>query len=172
MTCQLTGKVIEEGRYDNEGKVTASAQVDNLVEATDTSWYTGVTVPPTCEDAYPSEDILWPPNHKFVSVGILGVEDACGEPTTITIDSIFQDEPINGLGDGDTAPDGAGLGTSTAELRVERSGTDNGRVYHVAFTATDERGVTCEGLVKVGVPHDKKDTPIDGGPLFDSTGGA
>jgi uncharacterized repeat protein (TIGR01451 family) len=170
MRCQLTGTVTE-GLYENLGTVTANAEVDNEVEASDASSYTGVVVPPTCEDAYPSEDILWPPNHKFVSVSILGVEDACGVATTITVDSIFQDEPTNGLGDGDTAPDGAGLGTSTAELRAERSGTANGRVYHIGFTATDDRGVTCEGLVKVGVPHDKKDTPIDEGPLYDSTGG-
>ena len=168
MTCQLTGEVTE-GTYKNLGKVTANAPVDNVVEATDESSYTGVVVLPSCEDAYPSEDILWPPNHKFVSVGILGVEDACGEPMTITINSIYQDEPTNGLGDGDTSPDGAGVGTSTVELRAERSGTADGRVYHVGFTATDVRGETCSGTVKVGVPHDKKDTPIDGGLLFDST---
>lgn len=170
MTCQLTGTVTE-GRYDNEGRVTAYAPVDNQLEAIDTSWYTGVVQPPTCEAAYPSIDILWPPNHKFVSVEILGVEDACGESTAITIDSIYQDEPINGLGDGDASPDGAGVGTSTAELRSERSGTGNGRVYHVGFTATDDRGVTCDGTVRVGVPHDKQDTPVDEGPLFESTGG-
>ena len=170
MTCQLTGTVTE-GFYDNVGTVTASAEVDNEVEASDASSYTGVVVPPTCADAYPSVDILWPPNHKLVPVSILGVEDACGESTTITIDSIYQDEPVNGLGDGDTSPDGMGVGTSSVELRAERSGTENGRVYHVGFTATDDRGVTCQGLVKVGVPHDKKDTPIDGGALFDSTQG-
>ena len=168
MRCQLTGTV-EEGFYDNTGTVTANAEVGNELEASDESSYTGVVVPPTCEDAYPSVDILWPPNHKFVSVSVLGVEDACGVSTTINIDSIYQDEPTNGLGDGDTAPDGAGVGSATAELRVERSGTGNGRVYHIGFTATDDRGVTCEGLVKVGVPHDKKDTPIDEGPLYDST---
>ncbi|MGB5295874.1 MAG: hypothetical protein WBP34_13055, partial [Thermoanaerobaculia bacterium] len=160
-----------EGFYDNVGKVMANAPVDNEVEATDESTYTGVEVPPTCDDAYPSVDILWPPNHKFVSMEILGVDDACGESVNITIDSIYQDEPVNGLGDGDASPDGAGVGTSIAELRAERSGTDNGRVYHVGFTAEDERGVTCEGLVKVGVPHDNKDIPGDGGALYDSTGG-
>ena len=169
MTCQLSGTVAE-GLYENVGGVRANAQVDNAVEATDGSSYTGVVVPPTCDDAYPSEDILWPPNHKFVSVSIMGVEDACGQSTTITVDSIYQDEPVNGLGDGDSSPDGTGVGSSSAQIRAERSGTADGRVYHIGFTATDDRGVTCEGLVKVGVPHDKKDTPIDGGPLFDSTG--
>ncbi len=168
MTCQLTGEVIE-GFYDNLGTVSANAPVDNVVAATDESSYTGTVQPPTCSDAYPSLDILWPVNHKFVSVGILGVEDACGEATTVRVDTIFQDEPTNGLGDGDTSPDGAGIGTSTADLRAERSGTADGRVYHIEFTATDVRGETCSGTVKVGVPHDKNDTPIDGGALFDST---
>ena len=55
-------------------------------------------------------------------------------------------------------------GTPTA---METPG--NGRVYHIAFTATDPGGRTCSGSVEVGVPHDKKDTPVDDGPTFDST---
>ena len=66
-----------------------------------------------------------------------------------------------------------GIGTPTAQVRAERSGTDkvpgDGRVYHISFTATDEYGATCDGEVTVGVPHDKKDTPVDGGALYDST---
>jgi hypothetical protein len=163
---------VAEGLYDNLGTVTANAPVDKVVEASDGSSYTGVVQPPTCADARPSVDLLWPPNHKFVPVEILGVEDACGKSTQIRIDTIFQDEPVDGLGDGDSAPDGSGVGTSTAQLRAERSGTANGRVYHLGFTATDERGETCTGSVKVGVPHDSKDTPIDDGALFDSTSGS
>ena len=62
------------------------------------------------------------------------LSDADGDPVTITITGITQDEPTNGLGDGDTSPDGKGIGTSTASVRAERSGKANGRVYIIYFT--------------------------------------
>lgn len=42
-------------------------------------------------------------------------------------------------------------------------------MYHISFTANDDVGGACGGDVQVGVPHDKKDTPIDDGALYDST---
>jgi hypothetical protein len=59
--------------------------------------------------------------------------------------------------------------TDTAQVRAERSGLGDGRVYTISFTGTDSFGAECTGEVKVGVPHDKKDIPVDGGPIYDST---
>jgi len=171
MTCTASGTVTE-GAYSNVGTVTASAQVDNDLEESDDSSYLGVVRPPTCDDAFADPDILWPPNHMLETIGIGGVTDACGESTDINVDSIFQDEPLDSEGDGNTEPDGFGVGTSTPQVRAERAGTRNGRVYHIGFTATDDRGETCTGTVTVGVPHDRHDTPIDDGPIYDSTGGS
>ena len=89
----------------------------------------------------------------------------------ITIDSIFQDEPVNGTGDGDTAPDGEGVGTPTALVRAERDGGGNGRYYHISFSATDVAGNSCTGVVLVSVPKSqgKNGEAVDDGPLYDST---
>jgi streptogramin lyase len=129
--------------------------------------------PPSCGAATPSVASLWPPNHKFEAVTVGGVTDPEGKPVTIKITSIFQDEPTETTGDGKFTPDGKGVGTSTAEVRAERVGTPqqpgNGRVYHIGFTATDADGASCKGAVKVGVPHDQASSPVDGGPLHDST---
>jgi hypothetical protein len=132
--------------------------------------------PPDCSNAAPSIDLIWPPNHKFVPVNILGVTDPDGDPIAITIDSIWQDEPVDTYGDGSFTPDGNGVGTDTAEVRAERSGSKkvpgNGRVYHIGFTAEDGNGGSCSGEVLVGVPHDqgkKGATPVDDGALYDST---
>ena len=171
MTCTGSGIVIEGG-YDNVGTVTASAPVDNDLEESDDSSYIGIVQPPTCADAVAVPDILWPPNHRLESITIAGVSDACGASTNITVDSIFQDEPLDAEGDGNTEPDGFGIGTANPQVRAERAGTRNGRVYHIGFTATDAQGQTCTGTVEVGVPHDRHDTPIDDGPNYDSTGGA
>ena len=57
-------------------------------------------------------------------------------------------------------------------LRAERSGTGDGRVYTVAFTAADGNGGACSGRVAVGVPHDKggRATPVDSGLTVNSFG--
>ena len=128
-----------------------------------------VNEPPDCSEAYPSISSIWPPNHKFIDVNVLGVTDPEGDPFDIVIDSIFQDELVDSVGDGKFTPDGSGLGTDTAYVRAERMGVGNGRVYHIFFTATDDQGAFCTGEVLVGVPHDKKDIAVDDGPLFDST---
>ena len=125
--------------------------------------------PPDCTHATASPAILWPPDHKLASIAITGVTDPDGDPVTITVVSITQDEPLNGLGDGDTCPDGFGVGTSRPQLRAERSGLGNGRVYAITFKADDGKGGSCTGAVTVGVSHDKKDTPVDDGQKYDAT---
>lgn len=126
--------------------------------------------PPVCTAAVPSIARLWPPNHKLADIAIQGVTDPDNDPLTIRVTSITQDEPTNGLGDGDTSPDGFGVGGPQAQLRKERSGTGNGRVYVVHFAAADGKGGACTGSVGVGVPHDQgQGAPVDDGQLFDST---
>ena len=125
--------------------------------------------PPVCTLAQASPTFLWPPNHTMVPVSILGVTDPNNQAVTFTFTVVTQDEPVNGLGDGDTSPDAAVSGNQIL-LRAERAGTGNGRVYVVHFTATDAEGAHCSGSVKVAVPHSKKDTAGDNGQLFNSFG--
>jgi hypothetical protein len=129
----------------------------------------------------PSIASIWPVNHKLVPVTASGATDVDGGPLTYTVVSIFQDEPTNTQGDGNTGVDGQGVGTSTAWIRAERMGSGgksdksskgggNGRVYHITFSVTDALGLSCTATVKVGVPHDQRGGPaIDDGALYDST---
>jgi len=124
---------------------------------------------PDCSGAIPSIDSLWPANHKLVSLEILGVSDEDGDLVTITIDGITQDEPVDGTGDGDACPDG--IAGSTAQLRAERDGNGNGRVYVVSFTADDGHGGRCSGSVSVCVPRDQRvPTCENDGQSFNSLG--
>lgn len=121
--------------------------------------------------------MLWPPNHKLIAVNIEGVmdEDSRYNDVTLQITGVTQDEPVNGGGDGDTSPDAiiqVGSPADSVLIRAERTGLggaqENGRVYVVSFTASD--GVeSCTGSVSIGVPHDRKDTPVDDGQSIDST---
>jgi hypothetical protein len=138
---------------------------------------TPANAPPDCSSAGASPALLWPPQHKFVTVSIAGVTDPEGDPVSIMVSGISQDEPLLGSGTGNTCPDASGIGTSVASLRAERSGlaTANGRVYHVTFTADDGKGGQCTGQVLVCVPRDQLPGPghllcIDEGPLMNSTG--
>jgi len=128
---------------------------------------------PDCGEAYPSIQEIWPPNHKYVDIEIMGVTDPDGDAVTITITGITQDEPLDAVGNGDgkTSPDGTGVGTTIACVRAERQGTGNGRVYEISFTATDPVGAECSGSVTVCVPHDQgpEHECIDDGQNYDST---
>lgn len=159
----------------------ACADADNLIVETDETnncsysnlvaniGIIGLMPALDCSQAIATPSLLWPPNHKLAPIAVTGVIDARGNPVTITVTGITQDEPTNGVGDGDTCPDALGVGTSQPQVRAERSGTGNGRVYAISFRADNGRGGSCTGMVTVGVPHDKKDTPVDDGQKFDST---
>jgi hypothetical protein len=110
------------------------------------------------------------PNHDLVQIAIAGVTGSNGEPIALTITGITQDEPIDGIGDGRTCPDAAGVGTETAAVRAERSGMGDGRVYHIGFQAEADRHSSCEGSVTVCVPVGASHSCANQGALFDSTG--
>jgi len=125
---------------------------------------------PVCTHAEATIDRLWPANHQLIANGIAGVTDPDGDPVTVTIDGIFQDEPVNGRGDGSFRPDAVIGHGDRFELRAERDGRGNGRVYHVDFAASD--GVaSCTGSVQVAVPasQGRGGDAVDDGPLFDAT---
>jgi hypothetical protein len=125
---------------------------------------------PDCSKAAATVATIWPPNHKMVSVGVQGVTDPQGQSTSIVIHGVGQDEPTNGPADGNTCPDAGPAGFSTVDVRAERSGQGNGRVYHIFFQATDPDGYSCSGEVLTCVPHDqgRGDVCIDDGASYDS----
>jgi hypothetical protein len=98
--------------------------------------------------------VLWPPNHKFVTV--CAEVNLSGDDGSFVLVSITSNEPANGHGDGNTSPDirGADFGTSDLcfDLRAERAGNGNGRVYEIVYGTTGDDAVYA--TVYVRVPHD------------------
>lgn len=111
---------------------------------------------PVCS-ASPSVQTLRPPNHALVQVALSGATDPdVGDVATIEITGVTQDEALTGGGSGSTAFDAEpGATASSVWLRVERAGTGDGRVYTIAYTATDSYGQSCAGTADVTVPHDR-----------------
>lgn len=124
---------------------------------------------PECATAAANPVLIWPPNGKMVPISIADVTDPDGDPVSVTITGITQDEPLSGR-----RPDATGVGTSTARVRATRAGGGDGRVYHLSFTATDPQGASCTGTVAVCVPHDRRPGAAcgDGGGIIDSLGGS
>ncbi|MCI5145622.1 MAG: hypothetical protein D3923_08840, partial [Candidatus Electrothrix sp. AR3] len=123
---------------------------------------------PDCINAEASPDSVWPPNHSFTDIDITGVTDPDGDTVTIAVQCILQDEEIESTGDGNFEPDASGIDTATASVRNERSGNQNGRVYHIDFIATDSNGASCGGEVTVSIPHNNKKPAVDEGRLYPS----
>jgi len=111
--------------------------------------------PPLITGVTATPNTLWPPNHKLVTVTVsVDASDNCGNFTS-NILSVVSNEPDNGLGDGDTADDIQNIDGLTVQLRAERSGMGNGRVYTITVRCTDPSGNYTDKLVEVTVPRDK-----------------
>jgi hypothetical protein len=142
--------------YTVQDAVGLSASVSRTVTVEAPSSCRSVVVKPARE--------IWPPNHKMWSFDLsacAAVVDPCGGPVDInavgTITSVYSDEveDANGNGDGHTTGDIVITGDSSFQLRAERQGKGNGRVYGVNFTVTDEAGNTQAATCKFVVPHDQ-----------------
>ena len=90
-----------------------------------------------------------------VTVSAMVSEDYDGEEPSCRIISVSSNEPDNGLGDGDTAPDWEIMGAATVNLRAERAGNGAGRVYTLTVECTDPAGDSATEYVTVTVPHDQ-----------------
>jgi Tol biopolymer transport system component len=119
--------------------------------------------PLDCSDVSAVPDSLSPPDHRFRIVTFEG-GDPDGDPLSFSIDGVTQDEPLRGQGD-HTSPDATLSGDgSVLRLRAESRRRGDGRVYRIAFTASDGRGDTCSGTASVEVPVRRGLPAIDSAP--------
>jgi VCBS repeat-containing protein len=169
--------------YFNDPNNPLGAFVTSKVYKSDSDFATLTLVESPCDTAKailhdPAEpapnpylESIWEPNGKFwtVQVSVNNPDIPAGE-VTITIDSVFQDEAVGGEADANFI-----VGVSdSVELRAERDGNSDGRVYHIFFTAQGGQDFTCTGEVTVPVvDHDQSgkiiEPPVDDGPIYDST---
>lgn len=121
------------------------------------------TTPPEITVAL-NRQFLWPPNHKMVDItAAVEVTDNCPNPSFV-LTSITSNEPPNDNGDGNFEPDwsGADFGTPDVafQLRSERMGPRNGRVYTITYTASDNCGNSDVAVVEVRVQHDQSGNAV------------
>jgi len=115
--------------------------------------------------------VLWPPNHKYHTVTprmmIVSAEDACGVPIDVwgaLVMEVRSDEPDDANGDGKTINDIRVTCPNVVDLRAERMGGGNGRVYTIVYRLFTDNGVWADAEGRVIVPHDASGkTVIDDG---------
>jgi hypothetical protein len=168
----VTVTVQDDGGTDNGGEDTTVVTFEIRVLP--------VNDPPVCDAALADPDVLWPPNHRMVEITIGNITDPDSSIFTFLIDEVLSDEPENGLGDGNTAPDyeitdttlDTGEATQIVSVRSERSGLGDGRTYTITFTVDDADftidlgddfteedvvdGGSCTNSITVFVPHDMR----------------
>jgi hypothetical protein len=113
---------------------------------------------------------MWPPNHKYQSFGITnfvtGVTDNCGTiaVSSVVITKVTSDEFENSAGDGNTLNDIViAADCKSVQLRSERDGGGNGRVYTIFFKVVDSHGNVGTATAKVIVQHNPGETAVDSG---------
>ena len=116
---------------------------------------------------------MWPPNHQYQTFNVTNfvssASSSCDESVDINdvvIQKVSSDEPEenpNGA-DGNTlndiviSPD-----CKSVQLRRERDGDLNGRVYTITFKVTDSFGNSTTVTVKVSVPKSNSSPAVDNG---------
>lgn len=116
---------------------------------------------------------MWPPNHAYQTFSITdfvaSASSSCDSSVDINdvvIEKVSSDEPEenpsgadgNTLNDIVIAPD-----CKSVQLRRERDGNLNGRVYTITFKVADSFGNTTTATVKVSVPKNNNGTAVDNG---------
>jgi hypothetical protein len=116
---------------------------------------------------------MWPPNHQYqtfnVSDFVSSASAGCGGgniTNSVVIQKVTSDEPEDNAsgGDGNTLNDIViAANCKSVQLRRERDGGLNGRVYTIWFKVTDAFGNTATATVKVNVPINNGGTAVDNG---------
>lgn len=110
---------------------------------------------------------LWPPDHKYVTIAlaqcVTSVVDQCDgslDPMTQgQITSVTSNEQAAVIGSGNTCNDIVIASNNTVNLRAEREGGGQGRIYTINFTESDSHGNKTPATCVVQVPHDQSGAP-------------
>jgi len=121
------------------------------------------------------DQTLWSPDHTYttfnVSNLVTSASDNCDSNvgiSSVRIVSVSSDEPDDATADGSTINDIViASDCKSVQLRAERKGDGNGRVYIVTLKVTDTSGNVSTATAKVTVPNSQNGSvAVDNGPNY------
>ncbi|MEK6279147.1 MAG: immunoglobulin-like domain-containing protein [Acidobacteriota bacterium] len=122
---------------------------------------------------------MWPPNHRYhtfnISYFVDSVTDGCDTSlgvSSVVISGVTSDELENTSGDGNTVNDIViAADCKSVQLRAERDGGGDGRVYSITLKVLDASGNLGTATARVFVPKSQGSGPaIDSGPHYTVNG--
>jgi hypothetical protein len=123
--------------------------------------------------------VLWTPTHQYQTVNVADLvasaSDDCDSTVNlgkVVISQVTSDEPedIPGNGDGNTLNDIViGANCKSVQLRAERDGNGNGRVYTITFRVRDASGNTKTVTSKLNIFANSFNV-VDDGPHYTVNG--
>ncbi|MET0285067.1 MAG: hypothetical protein ABW352_11370 [Polyangiales bacterium] len=137
----------------------AGPQTVNVLRANGSSACSStVTVTAGAPAITPRTINLWPPNHKLHTITVedcIGDYAGCDPDVRAEFVWASSDEPIDSIGDGHHAPDIV-FACDSVQVRSERQGPKDGRVYKLGVRVTDRLGAATESVCSVIVDHDQR----------------
>jgi hypothetical protein len=187
-SATFNGVTVSGISIDGSGKVTASvvascvasnatfnlSATNNLNQTGAAALIVNVTLSnPPVITLTPSITFLSPDHlYRTVTVAdmVASANDDCDGNliSNVVIEKVTSDEPDNGPGTGNTINDIViASDCKSAQLRAERAGGGDGRVYNVTLRVSDSSGNVTRAVFIVTVPHDQSGAPaVDSGVAF------
>lgn len=100
---------------------------------------------------------LWPPNHELIEISVdIQVSDNLDPDPQVLLEAVTSNEGDNMVGDGNTTDDIQIGPDGEIFLRAERSGTGDGRVYTLTYSARDAAGNSTQATTRIAVAKSQK----------------
>lgn len=155
-SCGVVTSAPASGSFFPIGTTTVTA-VSSATSSTCTFNVEVVDVqPPSVSAVTASPSVINDNNHKMVDVTLSYTStDNSGNANVCSV-SVTSNQPVNDVGDGNTAPDWEIIDATHIRLRAERSGTGVDRIYTITVTCVDAAGNAASSSTQVRVPHDSR----------------
>jgi endonuclease G len=111
---------------------------------------------------------IWPPNKKYQQFGvsdlIAGASDSCD--ASVNLSSVVIAQVTSDEGSASNNDVIIGADCKSVQLRADRNGGGDGRVYTITFRVRDTAGNTTTLKRQVTVPHNQGSSAIDSGVAY------
>jgi hypothetical protein len=106
------------------------------------------TTAPVIDSASPGVASIWPPDKRMVPVSIVvAASDIVDGVPACKVTGVASNEPSTGAW--------SIVDSLTVNLKADRNGNGNGRVYAITVRCNDAAGNASTNTVHVNVPHDQ-----------------